>query len=1037
MTEPSSNDDDTEHGNAAALICRTLSEWCIQQTAKENAETEQALHNDIDHRRVIPVEILIGTALRRGDGGLKAQPLNEAKTNLCYKVSLDFNRNDEHTTTSSQPQPQELALFVKQTQNFARWHPGHAFPLTRTDNEAKAMRRAETVLSPATTHSVCPRVVTVLDIVSTSLENETESNDSNDNNNKSKLLVTEWQDDTQSLADWFLQPNHTSIDERVISNLAVSLATLNVQPIQDPNFNSTEVRPLLQSCWPLVQNLFREALKPEEKDSATLSTPWATESLDDRCQVAMRQLTPAGFDEIMQRADHAYVQERQVWGHGDAHVFNFLVQQQQPGNNGNAKENMANVNSTTANTPTVILCDWEMSLVQSSGKDGGYFLGFPIACALCHAASGRPTKAFEIQRATVLFWESYSKILRDPKSNHTERDMCQVYRSMIAWTGICLFPTYYLMKLFADIWPLSTSTNDGDDDDDDDDDVRRQALASMGVLGLRAMEWGFPRDVEPNVTLEELQQRFQTAFSDEIRFLCDKRRSENSKNSKKNDPAKKTVEVGARGVQLKHFEIVVKNLLSKVTIEYSNLPPLSLSNETKEESSHSNSDVSSPKWPFIILPPQAQVHGSIPGQIADQTRARRKEDQLQNMIRCVLFLLEETSVQGEPEQSSPSTTTTLVDFGGGSGHLAIPLALLLPHCRVIVVDLSNRSLELLHEKARLFKTNEEATTASPLPTSTKLRASTIPNLYTFHGPVQDFDESKNPFDVGIALHLCGEATDVALRKCGQAGARAMVFCPCCVGKLNRNRKNPYIWQSTGSNTPTVEYPQSSLFQQCFVEDRQKDWNALAKAADYGDAEQSRTCRNAARRCAKSLLETDRKLFLEEAYGYQTALTRMEPWEATPKNDILLAWKPSANSPQTTDTWINPNEACHKDIETTQAHLIDVSRSPSLSAPVEKRDAVDWTLEEQHAIHRQIETFFLGTATSGMTTSENSDEPVMIFPHGMGRRQRKLIHYVAAQLKLQHWSVSGNGSGEKTVAVGRKRRRLRPADKVMAQNSDQD
>ena len=45
--------------------------------------------------------------------------------------------------------------------------------------------------------------------------------------------------------------------------------------------------------------------------------------------------------------------------------------------------------------------------------------------------------------------------------------------------------------------------------------------------------------------------------------------------------------------------------------------------------------------------------------------------------------------------------------------------------------------------------------------------------------IEDFHE---PFDVGIALHACGGASDVAMEKCVRARA-AYVIAPCCVVRI--------------------------------------------------------------------------------------------------------------------------------------------------------------------------------------------------------------------------------------------------------------
>jgi hypothetical protein len=125
----------------------------------------------------------------------------------------------------------------------------------------------------------------------------------------------------------------------------------------------------------------------------------------------------------------------------------------------------------------------------------------------------------------------------------------------------------------------------------------------------------------------------------------------------------------------------------------------------------------------------------------------------------------------------------------------------------------------------------------------------LTNIYSFHGP---FHET---FDLAIALHLCGEATDVALRRAESVNAAGIVVAPCCVGKLSTKAMNPDIYHATGkhisesrllygktfdlnnplmtiifltkgSNEATVSYPISSVF--CELVTDQNDWDALSK-----------------------------------------------------------------------------------------------------------------------------------------------------------------------------------------------------------------
>ena len=245
---------------------------------------------------------------------------------------------------------------------------------------------------------------------------------------------------------------------------------------------------------------------------------------------------------------------------------------------------------------------------------------------------------------------------------------------------------------------------------------------------------------------------------------------------------------GVNGVRLKHFEKVVASLLSTsgdppVTPLYVQLPPLPAAAAcNKHASTNDKSDpTATTTWPFDGLPPAARVWGNLPGQLPQPVRATRKEEQVRSMLRCILPLLPPapaTSKQAAVEEDP----YTIVDFGGGSGHLSIPLALGRPDCRVICVDLGTRSLDLLHQKAAHCccqdGVSENGKAAAP-PSSIKqqapngapkqkpsfcLQSTAIPNLFTFHGAAEAF---TGVFHMAVALHLCGEATDVVLRLAGR------------------------------------------------------------------------------------------------------------------------------------------------------------------------------------------------------------------------------------------------------------------------------
>lgn len=458
--------------------------------------------------------------------------------------------------------------------------------------------------------------------------------------------------------------------------------------------------------------------------------------------------------------------------------------------------------------------------------------------------------------------------------------------------------------------------------------------------------------------------------------------------------------LGAHGVRYKRFEEVVAELLSKkdIIVKFVQIPrpPIPYCNEAE--------------WPFHLLPQEARVMGNCRGQLQG-IRAVRKENQIRCMIQCVLAMM---NLENHDQEK-----VEIVDFGGGSGHLAIPLALLLPcECNVTIVDLKAASLQFVHEKALQFCTDEHKSgECDDIPEMFKYpknkqltdhdhikrKCLGIPNLFTFHGSINSYKES---FDIGVSLHACGEASDLVLRACGEESA-CIVVAPCCVGKLNEKTHDPYVYHATGENRATITYPQSSAFREILSIDSTDAWNALAKAADYSDWDEMRSARNATRRTAKALLETDRTLFLKERYHYQTALTRMDPWESSPKHDIILAWPSEKWSPfHSTYAQGIPDSECQADIKSSLQFLLQ--RSASFSDTDGETDLVDWTLEERKLVEQKIRNFI------------DSNDQVFSFPAGMGKRKRKLVHYVAEQMGLSHWGA-GKRASDKIVIVGKKDR----------------
>jgi hypothetical protein len=422
------------------------------------------------------------------------------------------------------------------------------------------------------------------------------------------------------------------------------------------------------------------------------------------------------------------------------------------------------------------------------------------------------------------------------------------------------------------------------------------------------------------------------------------------------------------------------------------------------------------------------------GDILHEQRAWRKEVQLANLIECVLPLLPDGCLTPNPTNKEH---VKIVDFAGGTGHLAVPLALLLPHCEIVCVDLKKWSLDLLHRRIDGCLDGPVARNSHVHVENEARATKSLPNLFTYYGSIQSYPDS---FDIGISLHACGEASDWVLRKCLQKNA-SFVLCSCCCGKLSRDSANPYTFHSTGGNENMIRYPQSKMFAslgQCGPDRNNTSglepsmwhnmtpdmFDEIAKAADYSELGDLRKPRNACRRVAKSLVEWDRLLFAKECLNDKdqadsdsrsanVIITRMLPWEASTKNDILIGWPNDKVNPYRIDVRTNRSiprdRSCDYDFQTALHHLFGAN--DSLGVPPDtfcndlKYTANDWSLEEEEEIELQMKTFIEGSDTQ------------YSFPSGMGSRKRKLIHYVADKLGLVHWG-QGKKDRDKYVVIAR-------------------
>lgn len=210
------------------------------------------------------------------------------------------------------------------------------------------------------------------------------------------------------------------------------------------------------------------------------------------------------------------------------------------------------------------------------------------------------------------------------------------------------------------------------------------------------------------------------------------------------------------------------------------------------------------------MPPALDVAhpegGAVP---AD--RGERKRQQLLNMALFVAPAL----------RLNPRAK--VVDFGAGGGHQSLFLARAFPDATFCLVDLKRRSLEVA---------------------SRRVQQAGLKNVRIVHGRIEDFRED---FDVGVALHACGGASDAALLRCVEKKA-TFVVAPCCVGKIANSAKRAETTTTTTNTcdtacdtktddaaddddddeTHTISYPRSRLARRVLAFDR---YVSVARAAD--------------------------------------------------------------------------------------------------------------------------------------------------------------------------------------------------------------
>eukprot|EP01051_Picozoa_sp_SAG22_P004621 SAG22_NODE_252_length_13679_cov_74.486524_7_plen_806_part_00 len=156
----------------------------------------------------------------------------------------------------------------------------------------------------------------------------------------------------------------------------------------------------------------------------------------------------------------------------------------------------------------------------------------------------------------------------------------------------------------------------------------------------------------------------------------------------------------------------------------------------------------------------------------DSEREQRKRWQLESMHAVLTLAVDRLQASrsasaadsrggegpGSGAGKAEARRLRIVDFGSGSGNSALALAAALPACDFVLIDVKDVSIRLANERAA---------------------AAGLTNVEGVHSLLEDYTA---PFDIALATHLCGAATDAAQALALRHNA-VFILIPCCLGKI--------------------------------------------------------------------------------------------------------------------------------------------------------------------------------------------------------------------------------------------------------------
>jgi len=151
----------------------------------------------------------------------------------------------------------------------------------------------------------------------------------------------------------------------------------------------------------------------------------------------------------------------------------------------------------------VKLCDWEMSIAGSKGRDLGWAIPFPISCMFCHALNGNieANESIELHINTLI--DTYLSRMAD--AGNTPSELAAILRTGVGWTGWFMFLIFYILGFMTEFLPVESEVS------------KDRVIDSMGVLGMKLLRVGYDTNYIPeSASVDEIRKVFNSLVEEEV-----------------------------------------------------------------------------------------------------------------------------------------------------------------------------------------------------------------------------------------------------------------------------------------------------------------------------------------------------------------------------------------------------------------------------------------------------------------------------------------------------------------------------------------